>query len=149
MVVQAILICLYFFVSYDLSISTTVFNPDYLGWILLIYGSGLLAITLIQLKFKVPFFPSPSPSSLLITEGVYKFVRHPIFSSLAALFIGYAIISMSMEKLLFGFIIAIFFDFKASYEEQLLQDRFSAYIDYAAKVDKMIPINFFYHKRKK
>jgi protein-S-isoprenylcysteine O-methyltransferase Ste14 len=58
--------------------------------------------------------------SKLITYGIYKLIRHPIYSAWSIIFLGAAILSDSLICLIFSFIFLIVMEFHAIIEEKLI-----------------------------
>ena len=72
-------------------------------------------------------FPAPKQGAELIQSGIYKYIRHPIYSGILFFTFGYSIYSENTFRFLISFMLLILFRFKAAYEEKLLQDKFSNY----------------------
>jgi protein-S-isoprenylcysteine O-methyltransferase Ste14 len=76
----------------------------------------------------------------LISNGVYKIVRHPIYSGLLLMFMGNAIIVGSWRGLIGVSILFISFWFKLKKEEKWLTDIFgNKYLEYMNNTKAMIP----------
>jgi protein-S-isoprenylcysteine O-methyltransferase Ste14 len=84
-------------------------------------------------------FPRPLDSGTLHTGGLYRVVRHPIYSGLSLASVGWAGWSHSVPGLLFCVALVWFFDRKASREEAWLRERYPAYVAYARRVRKLVP----------
>ncbi len=84
-------------------------------------------------------FPKPAAGSQLVRHGVYRWVRHPLYTSLLLLSLGWAAWWASGVALLAALALGVFLDFKARYEERLLRERFPEYADYARRVRRFIP----------
>jgi protein-S-isoprenylcysteine O-methyltransferase Ste14 len=74
--------------------------------------------------------PEPRPGAAVATSGPYRFVRHPIYTGVVALGIGYSVTRSSWLALVFAAALALLFDGKARYEERLLVSR-PGYTTYA------------------
>lgn len=59
-------------------------------------------------------------SSKLITKGIFKLIRHPIYSAWGIIFLGAAIISDSFISLLISLLILIILEIHAMLEENLI-----------------------------
>lgn len=55
---------------------------NYLLWFMLALGGLLIVGTILQLNKNLSPFPSPTPNSILITGGLFKFARHPIYTGI-------------------------------------------------------------------
>jgi len=54
-------------------------------------GFATILISLLQLNKHLSPFPSPKSGSHLIQNGIYKYIRHPMYTGILALFFGYGI----------------------------------------------------------
>lgn len=76
----------------------------------------------------------------LVTTGVYGLVRHPLYASLIAMFIGVALAyhnAAALAATLLVFVPAM--RYRASQEEALLADRFPEYSAYQRRVGRLFP----------
>ncbi|HEY5370103.1 MAG TPA: isoprenylcysteine carboxylmethyltransferase family protein [Hanamia sp.] len=89
-------------------------------------------------------FPTPKPGAELIQSGIYKYIRHPIYSGILFFTFGFSMYSENTLRLLIFFTLVILFRFKAAYEEKLLQDKYSNYGDYKKKIGMFLPRMKFY-----
>lgn len=84
-------------------------------------------------------FPTPKQNAELIQSGIYKYVRHPIYSGILFFTFGYSIYSENTLRLLVFFTLLILFRFKAAYEEKLLQDKYPNYAAYKKTTGMFLP----------
>ncbi len=76
----------------------------------------------------------------LIKDGIYKFVRHPIYTGLLLLFIGNAIIVGDYRAIIAVLIVFVSLWLKLKKEEKLLMEIFGTkYIEYKNKTKALIP----------
>jgi len=85
-----------------------------------------------------PCFDQRTPSNIT-TDGVYKFVRHPIYSSNILLLIGILFISGSYLIVINIILLSIFYIISAYREERYLLNKFSSYRAYSSKTGMFIP----------
>jgi protein-S-isoprenylcysteine O-methyltransferase Ste14 len=83
--------------------------------------------------------PYPVNHSQLVQHGVYGWVRHPLYSSQLFAALGWVVFTASLSHLAVLIVGFLFFDYKASREEEWLQARHPEYADYARRVRKFIP----------
>jgi protein-S-isoprenylcysteine O-methyltransferase Ste14 len=84
-------------------------------------------------------FPKPNADSQLIQHGVYGVVRHPLYTALTLLALGWAAWWTSWPALVAGLAQAVFLDFKSRREEAWLRVQFKGYADYARRVRRLVP----------
>ena len=84
-------------------------------------------------------FPRPNAGSQLVEHGVYRVVRHPLYTSLILLAAAWAIGWASWPVAGAGLVLAAFLDRKSRREEAWLRARFPRYPDYARRVRRLIP----------
>ncbi|MGB3402503.1 MAG: isoprenylcysteine carboxylmethyltransferase family protein [Microcoleaceae cyanobacterium] len=83
--------------------------------------------------------PYPKPGGTLITTGIYRIVRHPLYSGLIFAALGWGLFQKSLSHLLGTVILFIFLDLKARQEENWLRQTYPNYAEYSAQVKKIIP----------
>ena len=110
-----------------------------IGLVLAIFGFIVVALALLQLNKNLSPFPTPKDSAILIQNGLYTWVRHPIYSGIIILFVGYGIYQDSFFKLVITMFVWVLFYFKTQYEELQLQRKFTEYRVYKSKVGRFFP----------
>ena len=85
--------------------------------------------------------PSPIPreGSQLVTAGVYRLVRHPLYSGLVLLGAGLFIIGASWWHAALFVALFVLLSVKARLEERMLAARFPEYADYASRTGRIVP----------
>lgn len=134
---------LVFFVLYfqDFDVVKWEVSNDFKILFQLIAGMGLLwsILAVLSMSTLVSPFPSPKDRMQLQTNGVYAFLRHPIYSGILILFYAWGIAHASEYKIGIGLLFHIFIYFKATYEEELLQLKFPEYKAYKKKTGMFFP----------
>ena len=142
-VVQAVLLGFLFFgpshLNSDAGIATSNGLLLWFGYGIFILGTVIALMAAINLGKNLTPLPRPKDNAELIQDGLYRFVRHPIYFGVIVLSVGWGLIQQSTLVWLYILIITIFFDIKSRKEEQWLVERFSAYVDYQGRVRKLIP----------
>ena len=110
-----------------------------LGAITTILGGILLAMAIIQLNTNLSPYPSPKSSASLVKTGLYKFIRHPIYTGIILLLSGYAFYDSSGFKLLVASLLTILFYFKSQYEEKKLSSHYNDYLEYKKTTGRFFP----------
>jgi protein-S-isoprenylcysteine O-methyltransferase Ste14 len=95
---------------------------------------GILSIR----RYLTPL-PYPVDENRLVRSGVYKLVRHPIYTSMLLAAFGLTVFSASLAHLALSVVIFMFFDSKASKEEAWLTERHPDYPGYAERTGKFFP----------
>ncbi|TPV31898.1 isoprenylcysteine carboxylmethyltransferase family protein [Paucihalobacter ruber] len=105
------------------------------------FGLGLLItmVALLQLNKNLSPFPTPKSNSALIKNGLYKYIRHPIYTGLLFLFFGYTVYSESIYRLIVSILLLALFHVKSRYEEQKLKERFVEYESYRTNTGRFLP----------
>jgi protein-S-isoprenylcysteine O-methyltransferase Ste14 len=76
-------------------------------------------------------WPQPHATNKLVTHGIYRRLRHPLYLSLILLALGWAIWRQSWPSLLATAILLFILRRKAAHEERLLGRRHACYSAYA------------------
>ncbi|WP_321324405.1 isoprenylcysteine carboxylmethyltransferase family protein [Thiomicrorhabdus sp.] len=83
--------------------------------------------------------PDPMPDIELVTDGPYRFIRHPMYFSIVLFFLPLVILDLSWIGLsLFGALFITLF-IKLTYEESLLIEKLPHYQIYQERTKKIIP----------
>lgn len=121
----------FFFAIYliptSLRIVSIPFYLNLIGAIVSLIGGVFILIALLQLNTNLSPFPSPKTNSKLIETGLFKYIRHPIYTGIILLLGGYGIYRSSLFKIGITILLYILFYYKSSYEEKLLQNRYANY----------------------
>lgn len=102
-------------------------------------GLAVLLVGLINLGRSLTPLPIPVPHGKLRSDGLYRFVRHPIYSGVIALTVGSAIRSESVTVAAATVGLAGWFAIKARWEERKLRERYPGYAEYAARTPAFVP----------
>jgi protein-S-isoprenylcysteine O-methyltransferase Ste14 len=77
----------------------------------------------------------------LVTKGPYRFVRHPIYTSMILMFIGTVLYYGSLLVFILIVIVTTVFVFRARKEEKIMIKLFGQkYINYMKKTKRLIPL---------
>lgn len=71
-----------------------------IGGILFFIGFVISATAVLQLNRNLSPFPSPKLGAHLIKNGLYKYIRHPIYSGVLAVGIGLGLATVSGSRLM-------------------------------------------------
>lgn len=106
------------------------------GFLLFVFGTVIVLLALLQLNKNASPFPTPGNSAVLIQNGLYKWVRHPIYSGIILMLLGYSVYQNSIYKGCITALLMLLFHFKTKYEEQQLIKKFPEYVAYKRKTGK-------------
>lgn len=84
-------------------------------------------------------FPEPKSGAVLVRHGVYRLVRHPLYTSLILLSFAWGLGWQSVPALVLALATTVFLDLKARQEERRLRQVFPDYPDYTRRVKRLIP----------
>ena len=83
--------------------------------------------------------PLPNPHAELRTDGLYRYVRHPIYAGVLAMSWARTAASRDRRQVALSVVLLLLLYSKSTLEEQVLARRFSAYPSYAASTPRFIP----------
>ncbi len=110
----------------------------YLGLSFMIIGISLVGYAIVSLKSNLKPSPKPRVGGSLETTGLYSIVRHPAYSSIVIMALGYSLWKNDAIRCVLTFALFIFFDLKSSIEEKWLEKSFPEFIDYKKRVNKKL-----------
>ena len=105
-----------------------------LGFIIIIIASIIMLLAIKDLGNNLSPFPRPIANGNLITSGIYRFFRHPMYYALIFISLGVFIIKLSFYYLFLTISLALVIKFKIILEEQYLNNKFKNYLIYKDKV---------------
>ena len=131
------------FVLYVIPAPSASFNlPIWLHYLALaLAATGLMVVTLaiVQLNKNLTPFPTPKTSGTLIQTGLYRYVRHPIYSGIILSALGVGLYLGSTWKISIGIALWVLFYFKSRYEEILLLRQYPNYEAYRKRTSRFFP----------
>ena len=100
------------------------------GDLLCLLGVVLLFVALQTIGKSIQIAPAPRADAELVTRGVYGRLRHPIYTGIVLVVVGFVLRGITPIGALLAFGIVVFLVFKARYEETLLSARYPQYAEY-------------------
>jgi len=98
-----------------------------------------IAYVLIYISHNV-LFKTPENKDDLITEGIFKHVRHPMYLGVLLIYLSLNFLSISLISIVIWLIVFVIYDQLATYEENQLEKLFNEkYLQYKEEVPKWIP----------
>ena len=104
------------------------------GFFIIIIALIILLFAIKDLGRNLSPFPRPINNSNLVTIGIYRFARHPMYYSLIFISIGVFIIKLSIYYLFLTISLALIIKFKIALEEKYLMNKFKNYLLYKNEV---------------
>ena len=112
-----------------------VSNLSYLvGSLIIIIAFIILLIAIKDLGRNLSPFTRPIKKSNLVTTGIYRFMRHPMYYSLIFISFGVFIVKLSIYYLFLSISLVLIIKFKIALEEQYLNNKFKNYLLYKNEV---------------
>lgn len=84
-------------------------------------------------------FPRPADTGQLVETGVFRVVRHPIYSGLIFASVGAGLTQLAPVTLVGAALLATILDLKRRREEEWLTERYSGYAAYRSRTKALIP----------
>ena len=106
----------------------------FLGFLIIIIAFIILLFAIKDLGRNLSPFPRPKNNSNLVTKGIYRFTRHPMYYSLIVISFGVFITKLSIYYLFLSISLIFIIKFKIDLEEQYLKNKFKNYLFYKNKV---------------
>jgi len=104
------------------------------GFLIIIIAFMILLVAIKDLGKNLSPFPRPISNSILVTTGIYRFIRHPMYYSLIFISFGVFIIKLSIYYLFLTISLALIIKFKIALEEKYLMNKFKNYFLYKNEV---------------
>ena len=105
-----------------------------MGFLIILISLIILLIAIKDLGKNLSPFPRPIENSNLVTTGIYRFTRHPMYYSLIFISFGVFIIKLSIYYLFLSISLGLIIKFKIALEEQYLDNKFKNYLLYKNEV---------------
>ena len=105
-----------------------------LGFLMIIISSIILLVAVKDLGRNLSPFPRPINNSNLVTKGIYRFTRHPMYYSLIFISFGVFLTKLSIYYLFLSISLALIIKFKIALEEHYLNNKFKNYLIYKNEV---------------
>ena len=105
-----------------------------MGILIIIIACTIMLVAIKDLGRNLSPFPRPINNSNLVTTGIYRFTRHPMYYSLIFISFGVFITKLSIYYLFLSISLSIVIKFKIVLEEQYLNNKFKNYLLYKNEV---------------
>ena len=105
-----------------------------MGFLIIVIAFIILLIAVKDLGSNLSPFPRPKKNINLVTTGIYRFTRHPMYYSLIFISFGVFITKLSTYYLFLTISLGLIIKFKIALEEQYLNNKFKKYSLYKNEV---------------
>jgi protein-S-isoprenylcysteine O-methyltransferase Ste14 len=126
-----------FFAPRDLLFESAAIRA--IGNVLGLIGALFIVVAVVSLRRVIQIAPEPREGGKLVVSGLYKYLRHPIYTGMMFCLIG---LFLRTPTIWIGFssaaVIAFMF-FKARFEEELLLIAYSDYASYRRRTWGLFP----------
>ena len=102
----------------------------FVGFLIIIIAFIVLLVAIKDLGRNLSPFPRPIKNSNLVTKGIYRFTRHPMYYSLIFISFGVFITNLSIYYLFLSTSLILIIKFKIALEEKYLNNKFKNYLLY-------------------
>jgi len=106
----------------------------FLGILIIIIAFIIMLVSIKDLGRNLSPFPRPIINSNLVTKGIYRFMRHPMYYSLIFISFGIFITKLSIYYLFLSTSLILIIKFKIALEEEYLKNKFRNYLFYKNEV---------------
>ncbi len=107
--------------------------------VLSLIGLVVIGVGLINLGRSATPLPIPVQDGALRSNGLYRYVRHPIYTGVIAFAVGSAIPSDNVGVAASAVALVVWLSIKARWEERRLRARYPGYGAYADRTPRFIP----------
>ena len=114
-------------------IQVTTFSYS-IGILIIIIAFIMMLFAIKDLGRNLSPFPRPLENSNLVTTGIYRLTRHPMYYSLIFISFGIFISKLSIYYLFLLISLCLIINFKILLEEQYLNNKFKNYLLYKNEV---------------
>ena len=104
------------------------------GFLIIVIAFIILLVAIKDLGRNLSPFPRPLNKSNLVTKGIYRFTRHPMYYSLIFISLGIFITKLSIYYLFLLISLVLIIKSKISLEEHYLNNKFKNYLLYKNEV---------------
>ena len=119
-------------------------DPNWINYSIIGLGLLIILVAIAQMTTfsKVKIMPQPHPGAVLMRTGIYRYVRHPMYTGVIMATLGLMLTNTLCWRILLWVLLIIVLLLKIQLEEKLLHQKFPDYASYAAVSKKLIPFTW-------
>jgi protein-S-isoprenylcysteine O-methyltransferase Ste14 len=117
----------------------TAGTPGTVGAVLCSVGLLLMLLAFVSIGGSIQIAPEPRVGGQLVTRGVYRRLRHPIYTAIVVLVVGLFLRKPTVPMAIVGAFVIVFLVVKARFEETLLLARYPEYAEYRRRTLGIVP----------
>ena len=107
-------------------------------------GVGLVGLFIALMSYRAlgrnfRVYAAPRRSGTLVTSGIYSTMRHPMYTGVILMFLGYLLFFGSIVSVPLWLGFTMLYVIKSIKEERILADRFKGYEEYRRRTRKFVP----------
>jgi protein-S-isoprenylcysteine O-methyltransferase Ste14 len=110
-----------------------------MGRALAIFALFALVVAAFFLRPSLTALPEPRAGAPFITNGIYRYIRHPMYSALILFGVGAALYKWSIYAVLVALGLFVVLNIKYRYEDSLLRAKWPEAADYQKRVGALFP----------
>ena len=114
-------------------------NRAFFSAIVEIFGGVILVVAVVHLNDSIKITPEPKVNAKLVTKGIYKYLRHPIYTGLILFGLGQVLGKANIPVYIAFIILFIDLNIKYRYEDKLLAQALPEAISYQKKTGALFP----------
>lgn len=118
----------------------TAGTPGTVGTVLCAVGLLLMLLAFASIRWSIQIAPEPRVGAQLVTRGVYKRLRHPIYTAILVLVVGLLLRKPTVAMAIMAAVVIAFLVVKARFEETLLLVRYPEYAEYRTRTWGIVPL---------
>ncbi len=94
---------------------------------------------ILMMKNSINIFPDVRNNAKLLSRGIYKYIRHPMYFSVLSVCLLWLIDTYTFVRLIFWIVLLIDMILKMNFEEKKLSESFDDYKEYCSRTYRLIP----------